>query len=594
MSEMLRLSYSTTVHTQYCTNFLLLNCGAACPCLVEALLPSTKETTATLPIVSPLTVPVPAPRRVSLVVSAFVTSNLPSRDKQILDMCVTQKKAHRSEEPPPAFALSLPVLTHQKPVWLGAPAQKSPHRRPRHLADTVALAKRSRPPPEVGNASAKSMPGIDGGGYFRGEVNEVRENSEGVGIGNSTWDEREESHVVPGNIAESMILSRGFALEDDEEPEIDVGNDIADEILRQAGYSVKSFSNASDTEQRAESIATFSETHQTTVDGLDADEDQVESTGGVDAVVEAGPGVNVQTQLDFERQGHCALPDILDAGQVKGLAGAVDQKLKDSILDAYHQKLEVLLGPGAVAEANTPKVAQGMLDKAGIQIPFLQLFNLHETVPEVNAIVRDSALGRIAADLLGVDAIRLYQDSVFWKRPGDGPTPYHADLSMMPLDTNHAVTFFIPLRALPGGKYAPSLRFASGSHRDLSLMYWYEGVGAAGRTALNASGGSPPAEVSDLSTRYPETSHGAMKLGSATAHHGFTLHSSPGIPEDSRGRVALSVCYIAADARVLPKSQQRLVDAEDSWSHRRWLKKSKAGKPVKHSLLPVVFSRSDE
>lgn len=373
---------------------------------------------------------------------------------------------------------------------------------------------------------------------------------------------------------------------DDEEPLIPVGNQVADDILRSAGYNVKSLSkaNANDEENEFDPLAN-------PVNDKNSEEQE-----GTDHRC----SVDVQTQLSFERKGHCALPNLLGLSQVEPLTRAINEKFENSLMDAYRQKLEVLWGEeranDTLAEARTPRGVQKIIDEAGVQLPFLQLFNLHETVPEVDAIVRDPILGHIAADLLGINSVRLYQDSVFWKRPGDGPTPYHADLSMMPVDTNSVVTFFVPLRALPGGKYAPSLRFASGSHRDLSLLYWYNSIGAAGKAALIERGReavAPPKAVSDLSTRYKEESHGPMKLGSATAHHGFTLHCSPGIPPESRGRMALSICYIAADARVLPKPQQRLVDSEDSWSHRRWLKQSKAGKPIKTPLLPIVFERTN-
>ena len=40
------------------------------------------------------------------------------------------------------------------------------------------------------------------------------------------------------------------------------------------------------------------------------------------------------------------------------------------------------------------------------------------------------------------------QSTVFLKRPGDGPTHWHSDLNMVPIDTNQFVTIWIPLRPI--------------------------------------------------------------------------------------------------------------------------------------------------
>lgn len=56
-----------------------------------------------------------------------------------------------------------------------------------------------------------------------------------------------------------------------------------------------------------------------------------------------------------------------------------------------------------------------------------------------------SRFGHVAAQLLGVPRVRLYQDSIFTKRSGDGPTLWHSDLNMAPFDTNDFVRTHTPL-----------------------------------------------------------------------------------------------------------------------------------------------------
>ena len=107
-----------------------------------------------------------------------------------------------------------------------------------------------------------------------------------------------------------------------------------------------------------------------------------------------------------------------------------------------------------------------------IEIPFMQTFNLWNRVSIAHNLIHSPILGRLAADLLGVDAVRVYQDSVFIKRPGDGPTLWHSDLNMCPFDTNDFLTIWIPLQDVPAESEGGSgLTFATASHRDFALPY---------------------------------------------------------------------------------------------------------------------------
>mmetsp|Transcript_37181 Transcript_37181/g.148413 ORF Transcript_37181/g.148413 Transcript_37181/m.148413 type:complete len:101 (+) Transcript_37181:522-824(+) len=85
-------------------------------------------------------------------------------------------------------------------------------------------------------------------------------------------------------------------------------------------------------------------------------------------------------------------------------------------------------------------------------------------------LVVPEQLAQAAATLLGSKRLRVYQDSIFVKRGGDGPTLWHSDLNMAPLDTNRFVTAWIPLH--PVTEELAPLCFATGSHRDFSGCYW--------------------------------------------------------------------------------------------------------------------------
>lgn len=59
---------------------------------------------------------------------------------------------------------------------------------------------------------------------------------------------------------------------------------------------------------------------------------------------------------------------------------------------------------------------------------FKQVINIWNTSPEVRQLAFSKRLGQIAAELMGVDGVRMYHDQALFKTPGgSNATPYHAD-----------------------------------------------------------------------------------------------------------------------------------------------------------------------
>src|SRR6266536_146932 len=76
---------------------------------------------------------------------------------------------------------------------------------------------------------------------------------------------------------------------------------------------------------------------------------------------------------------------------------------------------------------------------------FLQTTNLWEADATTRRFVMARRFARIAAELMGVDGVRLYHDQALFKEPGGGPTPWHQDQYYWPLDTQHTITMWMPL-----------------------------------------------------------------------------------------------------------------------------------------------------
>ena len=93
---------------------------------------------------------------------------------------------------------------------------------------------------------------------------------------------------------------------------------------------------------------------------------------------------------------------------------------------------------------------------------FLQIGNLWCEDAVVARFVLARRFAKIAADLMGVEGVRLYHDQALFKEPGGGPTPWHQDQGYWPLDTDKTVTLWMPL--VDVGGESGTMTFASGSH----------------------------------------------------------------------------------------------------------------------------------
>jgi len=184
-------------------------------------------------------------------------------------------------------------------------------------------------------------------------------------------------------------------------------------------------------------------------------------------------------------------------------------------------------------------------------------------------------LGFWAAKLLGAPRVRLYQDALFMKHPWHGATRWHSDLGLAPFDTNAFITIWLALTPVPA-KGGSALRFARGSHRDYTLQYHHE---LADSYTQN-----------DLSGRYCIDSHGGMKPGDATFHHGWTLHAADALDRNAKNpRVAWALSYIADGARLLPEDALPAAqEAEDYVSFEPWIAEARPGGAVEHPMVPLL------
>lgn len=179
---------------------------------------------------------------------------------------------------------------------------------------------------------------------------------------------------------------------------------------------------------------------------------------------------------------------------------------------------------------------------------FLQITNLWRT----NEVAREFVFGRrlasIAAQLLGVERVRLYHDQALYKEPGGGITPWHADQFYWPLSSEKTITAWVPLQATPL-EMGP-LAFAAGSQRmefgrDLEISDESE---RSLRTALESG-------------RFREVSE-PFELGEVSFHSGWTFHHT-GANASQHARAVMTVIYMADGIRLIePTRKQHYLDWE--------------------------------
>ena len=203
---------------------------------------------------------------------------------------------------------------------------------------------------------------------------------------------------------------------------------------------------------------------------------------------------------------------------------------------------------------------------------FLQTMNLWEVDNTVKEFTLARRFARLAAELMGVDSVRLYHDQALFKEPGGGHTPWHQDQYYWPLETNRTITMWMPL--VDVSEEMGTMTFASGSHSEGFLGH------------LEISDKSDEEFQKLVEERgFHLFRSGAMRAGDATFHSGWTLHSAPG-NKTNVTRDVMTIIYFADGARLMkPDNKNRQADLE------RWHPGQEPGELAASRLNPVVYSR---
>jgi ectoine hydroxylase-related dioxygenase (phytanoyl-CoA dioxygenase family) len=227
----------------------------------------------------------------------------------------------------------------------------------------------------------------------------------------------------------------------------------------------------------------------------------------------------------YERDGFIKLKDVLPAHILEHYGREITDRV-----------LEIAPGTAPAQDDDTYRRA------------FLQVTNLWRRSAIVEELVRSQRLGRIAAELMRTEGVRLYHDQALYKEPGGGFTPWHADQYYWPMASDRCTTVWIPLQPTPVEMGA--LAFAVGSQhtemgRDIPIS--------------DESEGRLQEELSRAGLEYAV---GPYELGEVSFHAGWTFHRA-GPNQTDQPRRVMTMIYMDRDMRLAePKHDHQRADRE--------------------------------
>lgn len=200
---------------------------------------------------------------------------------------------------------------------------------------------------------------------------------------------------------------------------------------------------------------------------------------------------------------------------------------------------------------------------------FLQVTNLWEVDEDVKKFVFEKKFAQIAADLLGVEKVRLYHDQALFKEANGGYTPWHQDQFYWNLDTPKTITMWIPL--VDVSPDMGLMKFARKSHKK----------GLYDEITISDKSDEIYAEIIEKEG-FEISQPVLMKAGDASFHYGHTIHSADA-NNSEKIREVMTIIYFADGARITePINNFQKAD------HERWLDSIAVGELARGKLNPIV------
>ncbi len=230
----------------------------------------------------------------------------------------------------------------------------------------------------------------------------------------------------------------------------------------------------------------------------------------IDQLLEESYPISEEQILYYQKNGFIKLKQVLD----------------EETLSFFNKEIT------KVVHEKNPLLKKPMEERTTYEKAFIQIMNLFQTNEIIRKLVLSKRIGKIAADLMQVDGVRLYHDQALYKEPTGKTmniTPWHADQYYWPLDTLNTTTAWIPLQKTT--EDMGPLAFSLGSqHYDF------------GRD-LEISDESEDRIQQALSEANLEFIDSGFDAGEISFHSGWTFHRA-GANTSDKIRAVMTIIYM--------------------------------------------------
>lgn len=207
-----------------------------------------------------------------------------------------------------------------------------------------------------------------------------------------------------------------------------------------------------------------------------------------------------QEQLaKYQKDGFIVIEDFLTADELAFWQSALDEAVEKRNGNKLPDRKEVY-GKGDDA------------DKSYYDNVFDQLINLWQDNEKMHKLMLDERLGKMAAQLAGVDGIRIWHDQALIKKPWANPTSWHLNTPYWSFSDRRALSIWV---ALDDATYENGcLFFIPGSYHRTTFEN--PGIGKNMGAIFNTY----PEFKKSKSVAAP------MRAGSCSFHNGLTIHGA--------------------------------------------------------------------
>jgi len=244
------------------------------------------------------------------------------------------------------------------------------------------------------------------------------------------------------------------------------------------------------------------------------------------------------------------------------------QVLDQETLDYFNDEIT------QVVQKKNPLLKKLMEERSTFEKAFIQIGNLFKTNDIIKKLVLSERLGKIAADLMEVDGVRLYHDQALYKEPTGNTsniTPWHADQYYWPLATDNTITAWIPLQKTT--QNMGPLAFSKGSQK-------YD----FGRD-LEISDESEAIIQQKLADANLELVDSGFDAGEISFHGGWTFHRA-GANTSDKVRAVMTIIYMEDGVKVSEFQHDAHIADRDAF-----LPGLEPGDVAATDLNPLIYKR---